>query len=259
MNAVSTKQAIRIVQILLSSSTPLVQDGVWGPLTSDAYNKVAGDDKARLDAVIYVTTGRSVESLRGEQTSSLADNLLLESSGVAPEALRSDLQGLSDNPPWEELVRTGNSSVREIRDLIKTLASQEGVPVNTALKFFWIESKFNQHAISPSGAKGVGQLTTVAIRDVAERTGYVLKNVFDPVDNITCSLKYMKLVADYLGVGLSDPVALYAGYNIGIGNAKHLLDGNPQLANAKVVRAQGFGSPSNYLDNVARKMETMST
>lgn len=258
MNAVSAKQAIRILQLLLSESAPLAPDGVWGPLTSAAYDRIVGEDKARLDAVIYVITGRPVEALRSDQTSLLADNLLLSSSEVAPYEMKVDLQSLSSNPPWEELVKKGNTSVREVRDLIVTLAPKEGVPVNTALKFFWIESRFDPYAISPSGAKGVGQLTTVAVRDVAQKTGYRLKDPFDPVDNITCSLKYMKLVAEYLGIGLDDPVALYAGYNIGIGNAKHLLDGNPELANARTIKNQGFGSPSNYLRNVERTMQTMS-
>lgn len=258
MKLVSTKQAVRIVQILLSSSAPLAQDGVWGPLTSAAYDSQSAEERARLDAIVYVSTGRTVESLKGEQTTRLTDEILLGEGAVGPRSVDVDLLELSDNPPWEVEVRNGNMSVRDIRDLIVKLAEQEGIPVNTALKFFWIESKFDQYAISPSGAKGVGQLTTVAIRDVAEKTGYVLKDPFNPADNIKCSLKYMRLVAEYLGVGLNDPVALYAGYNVGIGNAKHLLNGNPELANSKTIRAQGFGSPSNYLANVERKMATMS-
>lgn len=258
MKAVGTKTAIRVVQVLISATSPLNSDGVWGPLTDAAYNSLDAESKLAIDAVLFIVTGRSVGSLKSEQTEALADELILEGVLDTPGVIQSDLNELSDNPPWEVEVNRGNTVVRDVRDLIKVLAPQEGVPVNTALKFFWIESKFNPNAISKTGAKGVGQLTTTAIEDVQQKTGYVLRDPFDPVDNITCSLKYMRIVADYLGIGLDDPVALYAGYNVGIKNAKYLLEGNPHLANARTVRNQGFGAPENYLENVEKKIRTMS-
>lgn len=222
MKAIGTKGAIKVVQILLSSYVPIAVDGIWGPKTTAAYESLDGDAKARVDSLVFVNSGRTVSSLRGEQTSKLALDVVSRTTEIPIGDAKYDLEP----EPWEAQVAKGNVSVREVRDLIKELAAKEGVPEETALKFFWIESRFDPRAVSRTGARGVGQLTRVAIEDVRRHTGYVLRDPFDARDNITCSLKYMKIVAKYLKIALNDPTALYAAYNVGIGNAKHLLAGD---------------------------------
>lgn len=236
------RKAIMAAQIVLSEqSRDLKIDGFWGPRTSQAFDSADYATRLKAEFFVYSLTGRPLSALRDDTTSAIVEDMIV-----------SDVNSL----PWEVEVSRGNKSVSDVRDLIKELAVKEGVPVDTALKFFWIESEFRANAISRTGAKGVGQLTSIAIKDVFQQTGYRLKDPFDARDNIMCSLKYVKIVAQRMGIGLDDPVALYMGYNIGPTAAGHVLNGNPELAQ-KQISLQGFGSPRAYMANVERRIASM--
>lgn len=236
------RKAIMLAQIVLSESArDLKIDGFWGPNTSQAFDSADYTTRLKAEFFVHCMTGQPLSSLRSASTDLIVEDLVV---------------GTNKAFPWEEEVSKGNMNVAKVRDLIVELAKKEGVPVNTALKFFWIESQFNASAISRTGAKGVGQLTSIAVKDVFQQTGYRLKDPFDARDNITASLKYVKIVADRMDIGLDDPVALYMGYNIGPTAAGHVLNGNPQLA-SKQIRLQGFGSPAAYMANVEKRIASM--
>ncbi len=69
-----------------------------------------------------------------------------------------------------------------------------------------VESNFDPSAVSPKGAKGLMQL----IDGTAQR--FEVKDVFDPHENITGGVRYLKHLTDLFGGDLS---LVLAGYNAG--------------------------------------------
>jgi soluble lytic murein transglycosylase-like protein len=214
-------------QAILSQSARIDVDGKWGRFSQSAYNSAPADARRAVDSVVRALSGATVKDLASYR----------------------DVQRRMGEAAAAKAVGTGN-----IQEMIKALALKEGVPSITALKIAKIESNFNPKAVSPTGAKGVYQLTTIAIKDVKQRGGgYVVKDAFDPVQNITGGLKYMKIVARDMDVGLNETAKLYMGFNIGPSGAKHVLAGKPELA-AKQISQQAFGPPSVYAANLTKKV-----
>lgn len=217
--------ATSAAQGIMSGSAAISVDGKWGRYTQAAYDKSPADIQEAVRRVVRALADSRVEDLKAYRDSQRS----IGSSMIAT-----------------------SQSTKSIRDLIIALSLKEGVPAETALKIAFLESRLNPKATSPTGAKGIFQLTGVAIRDVRERGGgFVVSDPYDPEQNVTGGLRYLKIVARDLGVSLTETAKIYMGFNIGPSGAKHVLAGRPELAAAQ-IRLQAYGAPSQYAVTLTR-------
>jgi len=217
-------RATSIAQMLLAEQvSELAPDGKWGKFTQAAYDRVTPLLRSRVDLMLRTlvppTSAKELAAFR--------------------EAQR----------PKQAVTSLASSDVSGIRAMISSLAREEGVPVDLALKVAKLESNFNPKAKSPTGALGLFQLTSAAVKDVSEKSGYKPTDLMDPIQNTRTGLKYLKIVARYMKRPLTDYAEIYMGYNIGSGAAQYVLNGKPELA-AKYISQQAYGKPSVYAANV---------
>lgn len=95
-----------------------------------------------------------------------------------------------------------NSIIEEVCDLYDE-------DVNLVKAIIRVESRYNESAISVNGScKGLMQLS----KSTARKFG--VKNVFDPYENITGGVKYLKHLRSIFG---DDLTRILASYNVGEG------------------------------------------
>ena len=92
-------------------------------------------------------------------------------------------------------------------DLIHTIARKYKMSPELVRAVVKVESNYNRRAVSPKGAQGLMQL----MPGTAERFG--VKDSFDPEENITGGIKYLRYLFDEFGEQNLDLVL--AGYNAG--------------------------------------------
>ena len=73
--------------------------------------------------------------------------------------------------------------------IIEQAAKLNNLPPDLFRKQLWQESKFDPHATSKVGAKGIGQLIPSTGRAYGLKTD---ADFFDPIKSINASAKYMK-------------------------------------------------------------------
>ena len=123
---------------------------------------------------------------------------------------------------------------KRIINLAKKIASEEHIDPAIVLTIIEIESDFDFKAVSPAGARGLMQLTPIALTDLENR--YEWNEMFDPEANIRAGVEYLKLIASRLGHKLGKPWyemflaptginLVIMAYNWGIGNVFKFLDG----------------------------------
>lgn len=89
---------------------------------------------------------------------------------------------------------------------IARIATEEGVPASLLSALVWSESSYDEHAVSPAGARGLAQL----MPSTAVELGV---NVDDPLDNLRGGARYLRQMLDRFGrVDLA-----LAAYNAGPG------------------------------------------
>jgi soluble lytic murein transglycosylase-like protein len=93
--------------------------------------------------------------------------------------------------------------------MINEICERFDTDMNLVKAIIRVESCFEARAVSKDGGqKGLMQLS----RATARKFG--VKNVFDPYENITGGVKYLKHLESIFG---NDPVRILASYNVGEG------------------------------------------
>lgn len=150
-----------------------------------------------------------------------------------------------------------------LESAIETVARLYNVQPDFAVAVAWMESKLDPNAISPTGALGLFQLTTIAIEDLERNDPDFVPRISvkktDPSWNIKTGVLYIRRVAGFLKIdpshlGLDDMVRIYAAYNIGIGSLRDLESGNHSARLRRAVgnqsRMLSEGRLSDYLARV---------
>jgi len=145
----------------------------------------------RIQKLIFNTHNNKTQSIRG---ATIQD-------GTAKNRLRMSMGG-SDQSFRSESVPSGYGSI------ISDSASRNGIPPSILAGLIATESGFDSNAVSPVGAKGLGQF----MPPTAAEFGV---NVNDPVSSIDGAARYLRYLTDYFNGDLEK--AIYA-YNGGMGN-----------------------------------------
>jgi len=200
-------------------------DGVVGSETRAAIHRLSGRQLAAMQAVAASFGGKSLEDY-------LATPKVVEDASIVSiieeEALK---QGF--NPGW-------------------------------ALAVARLESKLNPTLVSPTGARGLFQLTRVAIEDVRQKFGLPAMTPareFDPRWNASVGISYLRLCIVYTqrnGYDITLP-NVYAHFNVGLGTMRLMKE--RQYDNSTVQQAVGQQAdflskdgPRGYLRNVERAL-----
>lgn len=218
MNDSTYYLATAAAQAVMGKDSGLKVDGIWGTKTEDTYRRADEATKANVASVVRALAKSTVEELK-----------------VFRDSQRSVGRAV--------IVTAGN----DLKKLIQGYALEEGVPYETAMKIFKLESNFDPKARNrATGAAGLGQLMPIAIADIRQRAGYTVTDPYDVHQNIVGSLKYMKLVARDMGVSLTETAKVYMGYNIGPTGAKTVYAGQPEKV-ARLIAGQAYGpDPKSY-------------
>lgn len=211
--------AVGAAQLLMGKTASIEPDGKWGTYTQSVYDKSTPEVKASVVGLLKSIGNTSPAEL-------YSNRILTKAKAQVQQVDRSDITGL-----------------------IRKIAAEQGVPADTALRIAFLESRFDPRALSPTGAKGVMQLTSIAIKDIKQRGGFEVTDPYDPVQNITGGIIYMKLVARDVKARLDEPSKIYMGFNIGPTGARAVVNGKAHSV-AKLINQQAYGGPDVYAENL---------
>lgn len=155
--------------------------------------------------------------------------------------------------------------ISTVNDLIDEIANEFAFDRDFFRKVIRLESGFNPNAVSPTGAIGLGQITSPALAqyNVSHSDSPVLKEeLTDPETNLRVSVWYLIWVASVLLPNASDLSVLtadqraliYGGYNVGVGTVRKMLVGKSDRSVARLVSYQASAlskdGVAGYLSNV---------
>jgi soluble lytic murein transglycosylase-like protein len=105
----------------------------------------------------------------------------------------------------------------EMDNMLSAAARAYGVDVGLFKGMIEGESSFNPLAVSPTGAKGLGQLFPAAMTDVRRKYG-ISGPVFDPSSNANMAAAYLKMMLDQ---NKGNVVNALGSYNQGFGGFRN--------------------------------------
>jgi soluble lytic murein transglycosylase-like protein len=113
---------------------------------------------------------------------------------------------------------------REAEAIVRHSAS-EGVPTNLLVALIATESSFDPRAVSPVGARGLGQLMPETAADMG------VKDPFDPEENIRGTAKYIAYLGGYWAKHPRRWELALASYLAGMGTVGNQLKAGRDLTN----------------------------
>lgn len=126
-------------------------------------------------------------------------------------------------PPEEKEPEKAIPADVPYREIIAKECQKTGLDVKLVIAVIKVESNFNPRAVSPKGAKGLMQLMPSVEKDECVR------RVFDPKENISAGVRYLKRLLDAcegdLGLAL-------AAYNAGLKRVQD-AEGLPNISETR--------------------------
>ena len=109
--------------------------------------------------------------------------------------------------------------IERVCEALADAATAQGLPIGFFARLIWQESRFDQWARSPVGARGVAQFMPPTAAE------YGLLDPFDPIESVAASARFLRQLRDQFGnLGLAA-----AAYNAGGGRIKKWLNGQSSL------------------------------
>ena len=143
---------------------------------------------------------------------------------------------------------------REYEHIVNQAAEKYNVDPNLIYAIIKQESKFNENAISKSGAKGLMQILDSTAEDMVKQINTIDPknyNIFDPYTNIFIGTKYVSYLTKYFDGNYY--LAIIA-YNAGMGNIQQWLD-KPYTSYTdynQIYSSVEYVETRTYLNNVVR-------
>lgn len=134
-----------------------------------------------------------------------------------------------------------NMGKNQIKNMAIDIALRFGVPAALVLAMIKQESNFNPNAVSGAGAQGLMQLMPATARELG------VKNPFDPRENITGGVKYIKQMLDMFGGNVE--LAL-AAYNAGASNVKKAGNKVPNIKETKNYVKTIMGNSNKFFKDI---------
>ena len=134
-----------------------------------------------------------------------------------------------------------NMGKNQIKNMAIDIALRFGVPAALVLAMIQQESRFNPNAVSKVGAQGLMQLMPATAKELG------VKNPFDPRENITGGVKYIKQMLDMFGGNVE--LAL-AAYNSGAGTVKKAGNKVPNIKETKNYVKTIMGNSNKFFKDI---------
>jgi len=137
---------------------------------------------------------------------------------------------------------------KEIQRYVDSSCEEFGVPKAMVFAIIKAESNFDQHARSSADARGLMQVTSVALKDINRilSEDYTLTQMYDPEINIRCGVAYLSVL--YRKYGIYDTA--FAAYNAGQGNVDNWLLDKRYSYDQKQLYNIPFKETKNYVKKV---------
>ena len=138
--------------------------------------------------------------------------------------------------------------MRELESYVNSASEEFGIPKAVIFSVMKAESDFDQYARSSADARGLMQITSVALEDINRllSENYTMTQMYDPKINIRCGVAYLSIL--YRKYGIYDTV--YAAYNAGQGNVDNWLYNSLYSKDQKQLYHIPFHETSNYVNKV---------
>jgi hypothetical protein len=134
-----------------------------------------------------------------------------EDALVKPEAPAAVKQDEESGPVTVEIER--------VCEALADAAVAQGLPIGFFARLIWQESRFDQWARSPAGARGVAQFMPPTAAE------YGLRDPFDPIESVAASARFLRELREQFGnLGLAA-----AAYNAGGGRIRKWLNGQSAM------------------------------
>ena len=140
--------------------------------------------------------------------------------------------------------------IREIEQYVDAACEEFGFSKAIVLAVIKTESNFDAKAESSANARGLMQITEVALSDINKFLSeeYTFRQMFDPATNIRCGVCYLsRLYEKYKNYDTA-----FAAYNAGQGNVDKWLKDSRYSKDQKTLYKIPFGETTNYVKKVNR-------
>ena len=138
--------------------------------------------------------------------------------------------------------------LKEIEVYVDSSCEEFGVPKALVFAVIKAESNFDRHARSTADARGLMQITEVALVDINRMLleEYTITQMYDPAINIRCGVAYLSILCQKYK---SYNTAL-AAYNAGQGNVDNWLYDSRYSHDRKQLYHVPFKETANYVKKV---------
>ncbi|MBQ4120586.1 MAG: lytic transglycosylase domain-containing protein [Clostridia bacterium] len=138
--------------------------------------------------------------------------------------------------------------LKEIERYVDSSCEEFGIPKAMVFAIIKTESNFDQHARSSADARGLMQITSVALKDINRilSEDYTFTQMYDPEINIRCGVAYLSVL--YRKYEIFDTA--FAAYNAGQGNVDNWLSDSRYSYDRKQLYHIPFKETKNYVKKV---------
>lgn len=139
----------------------------------------------------------------------------------------------------------------EYYDTVIAACEQYDVSPSLVYAVIRTESKFDPNAVSSADARGLMQLTAVALEWIRLRSDefddVTLDQLFDPATNIRCGVYFISLLQEQF----SDEQTVVAAYNAGLGKVRDWLGDSTYSDDGKTLHTIPYAETRSYVKRVA--------